>query len=86
MKTVIVTKDEYVDKTVRVNFFEEGVKVKNKVCQFNEKTKKIETVYISNTENKLLHCVRLEWSNNESELNEDIKLIKDKLELQINNI
>ena len=68
MKNIFITKDSYIDNSVRVNYFEKDFIKKMKFPQFNEETKTLEIVERQETYDKLLFCERLTWNENESEL------------------
>ena len=75
MKNIFITKDAYIDNSVRVNYFEKDYIRKIKTPQFNQETKKIEIIEREETYDKLLLCERLTWNENESELD---SVIQDK--------
>jgi hypothetical protein len=68
MKNIFITKDAYINNSVRVNYFEKDSIKKIKFSQFNQETKKLEIVEREETYDKLLFCERLTWVENESEL------------------
>lgn len=83
MKTVTVTKDAYIGKSVRVNYFDENAKRKEERLRedlsFTDKNEYVyEEVEVTYTE--LLFCERLEWTNDESELNAQIETKRLELE------
>lgn len=80
MKNIFITKDAYIDNSVRVNYFEKDSIRKIKTPQFNQETNKIEIVEIEEIYDKLLFCERLTWSGNESELDSVIE--NKRIELQ----
>jgi hypothetical protein len=82
MKNIFITKDSYVDNSVRVNYFEKDFIKKIKFPQFNQETKKLEIVEGEETYDKLLFCERLTWVENESELEGVIQDKKAQLENQ----
>ncbi len=82
MKNIFITKDAYVDNTVRVNYFEKESIRKIKFPQFNQEKKKLEIVEREETYDKLLFCERLTWNENESELEGVIQDKKAQLENQ----
>jgi len=82
MKNIFITKDAYVDNSVRVNYFEKDSINKIKLPQFNQETKKIEIIERQETYDKLLFCERLTWVENESELEGVIQDKKAQLENQ----
>ena len=82
MKNILVTKDAYINNSVRVNYFQKDSIKKIKVPQFNEETKKLEIIDHEETYDKLLFCERLIWIENESELEGVILDKKTQLENQ----
>ena len=82
MKNIFITKDSYIDNSVRVNYFQKDSIRKIKFPQFNEETKKLEIVERQETYDKLLFCERLTWIENESELEGVIQDKKAQLESQ----
>ncbi len=82
MKNIFITKDAYVDNSVRVNYFEKESIRKIKFPQFNQEKKKLEIVEREETYDKLLFCERLTWNENESELEGVIQDKKAQLENQ----
>ena len=82
MKNIFITKDSYVDNSVRVNYFQKDFIKKIKFPQFNQETKKIEITERRETYDKLLFCERLSWNQNESELEGVIQDKKTQLENQ----
>jgi hypothetical protein len=80
MKNIFITKDAYIDNSVRVNYFEKDYIRKIKTPQFNQETKKIEITEREETYDKLLFCERLTWVENESELQGVIQDKKADLE------
>jgi hypothetical protein len=94
MKTVTVIKDAYIDNSVRVNYFDKNAtrkekKIKNLTTfvptvsgeeypDLNDILEEVEVTY-----DKLLFCVRLKWTNEESELDEQIEAKKLELEANI---
>jgi hypothetical protein len=84
MKNVFVTKDAYIDNTVRVNYWEKDRVVKRKTLEFNEETKKIETKEIEEIQDHLLFCERLNWVAEETELDAQIESTRLLLENKIN--
>jgi len=85
MKTVTVTKDAYIGNSVRVNYFDENAKRKEERLRedfsFTDTDKneyayeEIEIIYT-----ELLFCERLEWVNDENELNPQIETKRLELE------
>ena len=82
MKNIFITKDSYIDNSVRVNYFQKDFIKKIKFPQFNEETKKIEIIENQEIYDKLLFCERLTWIENESELEGVIQDKKAQLENQ----
>jgi hypothetical protein len=82
MKNIFITKDSYIDNSVRVNYFEKDYIRKMKLPHFNQKTKKLEIVERQETYDKLLFCERLTWNENEHELEGVIQDKKTQLENQ----
>ena len=80
MKNIFITKDSYIDNSVRVNYFQKDSIRKIKFPQFNEETKKLEIVEREEIYDKLLFCERLTWNENESELEGVIQDKKANLE------
>jgi len=80
MKNIFITKDAYIDNSVRVNYFEKDSIKKMKFSQFNQETKKLETIEREEIYDKLLFCERLTWIENESELESVIQDKKAHLE------
>ena len=68
MKNIFITKDSYINNSVRVNYFEKDCIRKIKTPQFDQETKKVQTIDREETYDKLLFCERLTWNENESEL------------------
>jgi hypothetical protein len=82
MKNIFITKDSYIDNSVRVNYFQKNFIKKIKLPQFNEETKKIQTIDREEIYDKLFFCERLTWNENESELEGVIQDKKAQLENQ----
>jgi hypothetical protein len=82
MKNIFITKDSYIDNSVRVNYFQKNFIKKIKTPQFNQEKKKLEIVERQETYDKLLFCERLTWNENESELEGVIQDKKTQLENQ----
>lgn len=97
MKTITVIKDAYIDNTVRVNYFHKNaIKKENKIKMFdfstfmtspssepprlNELFEEVEVVY-----DNLLFCERLKWTNEESELDEQIENKRLEFEANLNS-
>ena len=68
MKNIFITKDSYIDNSVRVNYFQKDFIKKMKFPEFDQETKKVQTIDREETYDKLLFCERLTWNENESEL------------------
>ena len=75
MKNIFITKDSYIDNSVRVNYFQKDFIKKMKFPEFDQETKKVQTIDREETYDKLLFCERLIWIENESELE---SVIQDK--------
>jgi hypothetical protein len=84
MKTVFITKDAYVDNTVRVNYWEKDHVFKTKTFEFNEETNKPEQKEIERIDDYLLFCERLNWIVEESELDDQIESNRLTWENKIN--
>jgi hypothetical protein len=82
MKNILVTKDSYINNSVRVNYFQKDCIRKMKLPEFNQEKKKIQIIDREETYNKLLFCERLTWVENESELESVIQDKKAQLENQ----
>ena len=82
MKNIFVTKDSYINNSVRANYFQKDSIKKIKFSQFNQETKKIEIKERQEIYDKLLFCERLTWNENESELEGVIQDKKAQLENQ----
>ena len=82
MKNIFITKDSYINNSVRVNYFQKDCIRKIKTPQFDQETKKIEIRESQETYDKLLFCERLTWNENESELEGVIQNKKTQLENQ----
>jgi len=82
MKNILVTKDAYINNSVRVNYFEKDSIRKIKLPEFNQEKKKLEIIDREETYDKLLFCERLTWVENESELEGVIQDKKAQLESQ----
>jgi len=80
MKNIYITKDSYMDNSVRVNYFEKDSIRKTKIPQFNQETKELEIIEREDIYDKLLFCERLTWVENESELDSVIENRKMYLE------
>jgi hypothetical protein len=85
MKQVYTTKDAYQDNSVRANYFEKDAVRELKRRQWNEETKKMETITVQQIYDNLLFCERLFWETNESELDVSIENTRSAWEERINN-
>ncbi len=85
MKKVIITKDEYIDNSVRVSYSIKGITVKKPSFKIDEETNELVKTETSLTKNMLLLCERLEWKNNENELDSIIEQHRKEWELKINS-
>ena len=84
MKTVYYTKDAYQEKSFRVNYFEKNA-IKTQIAfRLNEETQEIEQIFEEVFYDKLLFCQRLEWVNNETELDDYIEEVRQYWENRIN--
>lgn len=84
MKTVYYTKDAYQNNTMRVNYFEKDAIKRNITFQYNEETELTEQVIEEQYWNCLLFCQRLEWVNDETELDDYIEEVRLYWENRIN--
>lgn len=84
MKTVFITKDAYENSTVRVNYFEKDCVKTYNDFEINEETEELTTIIRELLYNKLLFCQRLEWVNNEDELDSYIEEVRQYWENRIN--
>lgn len=84
MKIVYTTKDAYKNNTVRVNYFEKDAILLYDEAQINEKTLQQEIVTKEHIYDKLLFCERLEWAENENELNDVIEQTRKSWEDRVN--
>lgn len=84
MKTVYYTKDTYQNNTMRVNYFEKDAIKKNITFQYNEETELTEQVTEEQYWDRLLFCQRLEWVNDETELDSYIEEVRQYWENRIN--
>jgi len=80
MKNVFITKDAYIDKTVRVNYWEKDRVFKTKAFEFKEERKELEEEKIEQIKDYLLFCERLTWNEDETEL--DSRIEERRLEYQ----
>lgn len=85
MKQVYTTKDAYQDNSVRANYFEKNAVKEFQRPQWNEETKKMETITIQKIYDELLFCERLFWKIDESELDISIENTRNVWEEKINN-
>lgn len=84
MKIIYYTKDSYKDNTVRVSYFEKDAQKYNFVLEFNEELQDFVQVKKEEYYDKLLFCQRLEWVNNENELDSYIDEVRLYWETRIN--
>ena len=82
MKNIFVTKDSYINNSVRANYFQKDSIKKIKFPEFDQETKKVKIVEHQEIYDKLLFCERLTWNENESELEGVIQDKKAQLENQ----
>lgn len=85
MKTVTITKDAYIDNSVRVNYFDKNAirkEVRIKEVLFSgdspdpeDTIEEVDVVY-----DNLLFCERLAWTNEEAELGSRIESKRAELE------
>jgi hypothetical protein len=68
-----------------VNYFEKDAVREFKRPQWNEETKKMETITVQEIYDKLLFCQRLEWQDNEDELDSYIEEVRSYWENRINS-
>lgn len=84
MKTVYCTKDNYQGNSFKISYFEKDAIKKNIVFDYNEETgetiQKVEEQYYD----KLVFCQRLEWVDNETELDSYIEEVRQYWENRIN--
>lgn len=85
MKTVYPTKDEYIDNSVRVNYFEKNSLITKTVLELNVETGKIEKQTITETKDVFLYCERLIWDKKEKELDKIIEQHRLEWEAKINS-
>ena len=85
MKQVYTIKDAYQDNSVRANYFEKDTVREFKRAQWNEETKKMETITVQEIYDNLLFCERLFWETNEAELDVSIENTRSSWEERINN-
>lgn len=84
MKTVIAIKDSYQNNSFRVTYFEENAKQIIKTLTVNEDTGIVEEIDREEIYNKHLFCQRLEWVNEENELDSYIEEVRQYWENRIN--
>lgn len=85
MKTVIIKKDEYIDNSVRVSFYEKDALIKVKTLEYDEKLNKAKIINKTIKQDNLLYCTRLEWNTDEFELSKQIEELKHRWEIEINS-
>ncbi len=85
MKQVYFNKDNYKDNTVKVSYFERDALRTTKVLEVDEETGKIQTVLKEQKYNKHLFCQRLEWAQDERELDDYIEEMRVYWEGRINS-
>jgi hypothetical protein len=85
MKTVYYTKDCYQDNTVRVNYFEKDSVRQILISSENEETGQVDLVTQDEIYDKLLFCQRIEWLDNENELDSYIEEVRSYWENRINS-
>jgi len=94
MKTVTITKDAYIDNSVRVNYFDKNaIRKERRIKQISSlmfslsgELPKPEDMFeeIEVTYENLLFCERLKWTNEEIELDEQIEAKRLELENGLN--
>ena len=85
MKQVYITKDAYLDNSMRVNYFEKDAIRTYKVSKFDEETLQMIEETIEENYDNLLFCERLFWENNETDLDQQIEQTRQEWEEKINN-
>jgi len=85
MKQVYITKDAYQNNSLRVNYFEKDAVREFKRPQWNEETKKMETIATEEIYDNLLFCERLFWELDETELDQQIEQNRQGWVERINN-
>jgi len=85
MKQVFYIKDSYKDNSVRVSYFEKDAIKSVKYVQSNDETGEIETVLKEKKYDKHLFCQRLEWEQQETELDSYIEEVRVYWEERINS-
>jgi hypothetical protein len=94
MKTVTITKDAYIDNSVRVNYFDKNATRKERrmkevssfVFSLSGELPKPEDMFeeVEVAYENLLFCERLKWTNEESELDEQIEAKRLEFENGLN--
>ena len=84
MKTIYFTKDNYQNNSVRVSYFEKDAIKKNIDFLFNEETNTTEQIIKEQYYDKLLFCHRIEWIEEEIELDNYIQEVRQYWENRIN--
>jgi len=84
MKTVYYIKDSYQNNSFRVSYYEKNSIKKNISFDYNEKTGDVIQTIKEVLYDKLVFCQRLEWSNNENELDSYIEEVRLYWENRIN--
>lgn len=85
MKTIFVTKDAYENNTVRINYFQKDcIKTYNEF-EINEEIEEQTIVVKELLYDKLIFCQRLEWLDNENELDSYIEEVRLYWENRINS-
>jgi len=85
MKNVIIQKDQYIDNSVRVNYYEKDFSFKRKKLIIDDETEELLENEVTLTKNRLLFCERLVWIDNEQELDNLIEQHRKEWELKINS-
>ena len=85
MKQVYTTKDAYQNNSVRINYFEKDAVREFKRPQWNEETKKMETIATEEVYENLLFCERLFWEVEETELDVRIEDSRQIWEERVNS-
>lgn len=96
MKTVTVTKDAYIDNSVRVNYFDPtatrkekrikspqalALSISNNPSSPDDVFEEVDVMY-----ENLLFCERLFWVESEAELETQIEIKRKKIEDNLNNL
>jgi hypothetical protein len=94
MKTVTITKDAYIDNSVRVNYFDKNATRKERRMKevsslgfsLSGELPKTEDMFeeVEVTYENLLFCERLTWSKKEKELDKQIEAKRLEFEKSIN--